>query len=433
MSPPRPILQHSPGGFETFQALDLEQQTVATTLQAASYRTVLLGKYLNGYPTPNNETYVPAGWDEWYSPIADNAYGGYNYTLNENGVTVPYSGPNQYITDMLAVKATSFITRTAATQQPFFMLLATYAPHGPATPAVRHAQLFPSAAAPRSPAFNESDVSDKPALIQALAPLTASDIAALDTLYRKRLQSLQAIDEAIAALVQTLAQTGQLANTYIIFTSDNGFHLGQHRLKAGKYTPYEEDIRVPFIIRGPNVAAGVTRSDLALNIDLAPTFAELAGVTIPSAADGRSLVGLFASQPAPSARTAVYFEQYPFVGQPQQHSLAGRAGVLEPPDLDDRGAPAAEYRGLRTSTYKYVEYVTGEREFYSMVDDPDELNNRAATASPLLLQALSGWLAEFSDCAGAACRTADSRTPPSVGTIYLPSIAAESAAPRSTP
>ena len=146
------IKQNRPpeGGFETFIALNLEEYTIALSLQKAGYRSALVGKYLNGYPNNVDKTYIPVGWDEWYSPVDGTPYQGYKYVMNENGILVPYGKhPEDYITDVLANKAMDFITRTVETDQPFFLYLATYAPHGPSIPAKRHNSLFKGLKVPR--------------------------------------------------------------------------------------------------------------------------------------------------------------------------------------------------------------------------------------------------------------------------------------------
>jgi arylsulfatase A-like enzyme len=392
------------GGFEKFHALGLENETVETALQSAGYRTVLLGKYLNGYPGQLGQGYVPPGWSEWYSPVGGTPYNNFNYILNENGTPVPYgSAPQDYLTDVISRKADDFIRRTAPTGQPFFIYLATYAPHSPYTPAPRHENLFPDAHAPRTPSFNEADVSDKPAHIRNLPLLTSAQIATIDESYRKRLQAMQAVDEMLASLIQTLAQTGELANTYIVFTSDNGYHMGQHRLQPGKYWPYEPDVRVPFIVRGPGVPAGQARTLPAGNVDLAPTFEQWGGAAPPSYPfDGRSLAPLFNS-PATNWRQNALLEQYPF------RPSANSTGVLEPPDPSDAQLDLTpEYVGVRTSTFKFVEYPTGEREFYDLVNDPDELNNLAGGLSQAYLNQLSNFSHAFNGCVGAGCRYYDS-------------------------
>src|SRR6202035_1690634 len=316
------------GGFERFQQLGLDRETIATALHAAGYRTALMGKYLNGYPDDDHPTYIPPGWDEWEVPADDNAYGGFDYEMNENGKLVKYGhAAGDYMTDVLSQKAQAFIRHTP---QPYFLYLATYAPHRPATPAPRHRRLFKNYGVPRTPSWDEADVSDKPQPFRRLRHLNPDEILAIDAIYRARLQSLQAVDEMVEALIDTLRATGQLAHTYVVFTSDNGFHMGQHRLRPGKYTAYEEDIHVPFILRGPGVPARRVVQALGVSVDLAPTFAELAGATLPAARgapDGRSLVPLWSSRPpAPGAwRQAVLVEQRPFGAKPAAATPAAGA------------------------------------------------------------------------------------------------------------
>jgi N-acetylglucosamine-6-sulfatase len=370
------------GGFERFHELGHEQSTIATWLKAAGYRTVLLGKYLNGYPGKQSLS-APPGWDEWYALKDPRKY--FGYRINENGRLVSYGhDANEYQTDVLAAKTVDFIARTTANgKQPFFIYLAPSAPHTPATPAPRHEEDFPHATAPRTPAFNESDVSGKPAWLRNAPPLSSKGIAEIDQLYRKRLQSMLAVDEMIEKIVVALQTHGVLDQTYIFFTSDNGFHFGEHRLKAGKDTAYEEDIRVPLIVRGPGVPAGRTLQHLALNIDIAPTLVELAGTRAPSFVDGQSLRRLLTQAP-PSARAW----REDFVVEHWSH-LA-------------RGMPT--YEALRTKDYLYVEYTTGERELYDLRVDPDELRNIVNSVNAGVVTHLSKRLGELKHCVADNCR-----------------------------
>ncbi|MGH7773490.1 MAG: sulfatase family protein [Candidatus Binatia bacterium] len=373
------------GGFQKFLDLGREESTVATWLHDGGYRTVLLGKYLNGYPVT---THVPPGWDEWYAVAG--AVNFFNYRLNENGEIVTYGNqPEDYLTDVLSQKASDFIVRTAPMGQPFFMYVAPYAPHQPADPAPRHEEEFPGVQAPRTASFNEADVSDKPTWVQNTPPRTPAQITQLDALYRRRLQSMLAVEDLLEQLIRTLRRTHQLSNTYIVFTSDNGFHLGQHRLPAGKNTAYEEDIRVPLIVRGPGVPAGRVIEHLAVNIDFAPTFAELAGAQAADFVDGRSLVPLLTSDP-------------PAVEGWRQAFLL-EAGFITGNRV---------FQGIRTNKHTYVEYLnTGERELYDLEEDPDQLQSLHDTADPEILEQLASWLATLRACAGASCRSAED-TPP---------------------
>ncbi|MBI3915371.1 MAG: sulfatase-like hydrolase/transferase [Chloroflexi bacterium] len=408
------------GGFEKFVSSGDEKSTVATWLQSAGYKTMLAGKYLNGYPVRSNQTYIPPGWDEWYSAAKGDAYGEFNYTLNENGKFVQYGNKAEdYGTDVYTRKAVDFIQRAARENKPFFIYLGYYAPHSPATSAPRHEKMFADAKAPRPPSYNEADVSDKPNYIKGLATLSAREQTRLDEDYRNRLRSLQAVDDAIETLVNALKQNGQLENTFIVFTSDNGYHMGQHRLQQGKQTAYEEDIHVPLIMRGPNIPAGKTLDAIAGNVDFAPTFAEIGGAKIPDFVDGRSLVSLWGNQPLADWRQVYLLMHGNPNAQPPRAAPRGTptapSGVNEPDDAQTAqvqgktatGIPA--FAGLRTHEYTYVEYTTGEKELYDLKADPYELQNLAAKADANLLKILAARLAELRKCAGEKCRVIENQ------------------------
>ena len=416
------------GGFEKAHASGIESATVATLLHDAGYRTALLGKYLNGYPETASSTYVPPGWDEWYSPAAGNPYTEYNYTLNENGRLAQYGEtPADYLTDVMRDRAVDFIQRAAASpKQPLFVYFATYAPHEPFTPAPRHASLFPDVIAPRPPSFNEADVSAKPEFIRRRSLLTAAQISSIDEDYRSRVRSLQAVDEAVADMLDALAATGRLSNTYVFFTSDNGFHMGEHRLMPGKYTPYETDIHVPLIVRGPGVPAGVVRSQLAASPDLAVTLADLAGVPPLPFSDGRSLKGLLGGEPSAAWREAVLLEEFErgMVVMPSaadHRDPSSKLGIREPADKDDmleEPIPIPSFYGFQTPIYKYVEYLEGSGGFSAMelyaAWDTYELDNLAPRIDPALAGALKAYMATLVNCKEAACRSAEAAAPPAL-------------------
>ena len=210
-------------------------------------------------------------------------------------------------------------------------------------------------------------------------------------------------------------------NTYTFFTSDNGYYLGNHRQVLGKVAPYEEEFRVTMIVRGPGVPAGKTREQLAVNIDLAPTWAALAGAKAPDFVDGRSLVSLLGDNPpelsqwrqsfsmenGPERETGVV-EQTPNTDQ----------GLLEPEDQDQtdaaalpakqrRGLALPYFRGVRLQTMSYVEYVTGEKELYDIRADPYQLQNLAAKTDSKLLAQLSARVKELMTCKAAPCRAVE--------------------------
>ena len=405
------------GGFPAFYRLGDEDSTVATWLQDAGYRTALLGKYLNRYPKGAAESHVPPGWDEWSAFASSDVdeggayYSG--YALNENGTIVRYGQqPSDYSTDVLTAKAIDFVDRTAAAGNPFFLYIAPYAPHGPSTPASRHTGAFADVRAPRVPSFEEADVSDKPAWVQALPALDGDQIALIDDHYQRRLRSLLAVDEMIASLIETLDADGVLDNTYIVFTSDNGYHLGEHGIPLGKQSPYDESIRGPLIVRGPGVAAGAVVDSFALNVDLAPTFAELASASPANVVDGRSLVPLLEGDPPNEWRHGFLVEHYDRT-RADQRGAAGKALEREEGDAITGVAPidAPPYLALRTEQYLYVEYANGERELYDMQTDPYQLQNLAASADPALLAELAADLDQLRVCAGAECRSVEDALP----------------------
>lgn len=375
------------GGFEKFRSMGNEDSTIATWLKSGGYQTVLIGKYLNGYPDAReNNTYVPPGWDEWYARLRGDNY--YGYELNENGTVVSYGNDEQdYYTDVLAGKANDYVQRAAGDSSPFFMYLAPATPHGPFTPAPRHEDAYEDVQAPRSPSFNEADVSDKPEWVRDLPQLRSGDIENIDDAYRNRLRMLLSLDEMVAGLIEELQATGELENTYIFFTSDNGYDLGEHRLNLGKRTVYEEDVRVPLAVRGPGVPAGQAVEQLALNIDFAPTIAELAGVSTPEFVDGRSLVPLLGGASPETWRSAFLIEHW-----------SGGNGKQE---------QAPTYSAIRTETYKYVEDDPGDRELYDLSSDPDELESLHASADPTLIESLKARLEALKACAGQSCREAE--------------------------
>jgi arylsulfatase A-like enzyme len=421
------ILSNDPprGGFQKFRYVGHENSTMATWVKEQGYRTAFFGKYLNGY----KETYIPPGWDEWYAVTGNYL----SHTFNENGHLVSYEPESYYDTDVMTDKASDYITRTAGADPPFFtadrpflMWIGTKAPHQPASPAPRDENAYPAVSLPHPPSFDEKDVSDKPGWVSDNPPLSLEQKRYMEELYRKRLQSMLAVDDMIGDLIGALRASGELDNTYIVFTSDNGFHLGQHRLGAGKWTPYEEDIRVPLIVRGPGVPEGETLHHMVLNNDLAPTFADLAGAEPPSFVDGRSLKPLLTDHPPPLRDWRQRF---------LIESVAERSGVPHPPFITEstvvplltgdplpgnwRRTSAASaqsseewgrpwLKALRTNNYLYVEYKTGEHELYDLRKDPHQLNNIHATAPSEITQRLEAQLDALRQCSAEECRAAES-------------------------
>ncbi|MEU0571801.1 sulfatase [Nonomuraea sp. NPDC005983] len=378
------------GGFDRFNALGLERSTIGTWMQQAGYRTALMGKFLNHYPGASApETYVPPGWNEWAVPVRE-LYQEYGYRLNDNGTTVDYGwAEHDYLSDVLARKAHDFISGST---QPFFLYLAPIGPHNPANPAVRHANDFAGATAPRTPSFNQPDVSKEPLWLRSLPPIGPAGIDGVDERYRRRMRSMLGVDDLVGEVINTLRETGKLDDTYIFFTSDNGFHLGTHRLKQGKTTPFEESIKIPLVVRGPGIEPGSQVNEMGATVDLAPTFAELGGAQTPAFVEGRSLAPLLKGEHPQYWRKNVLLEFY----RPTKKSSA-------------RQTPVPAYQALRTANYTYVRYDTGEMQLYDLASDPYELHNLAAQADPDLLLNLQSRMMSLHECSGETCRIADLR------------------------
>lgn len=392
------------GGFDKFQENGLGGSTIATWLQDAGYHTALIGKFLNRYPSKDDRTYVPPGWDEWYGWWQANASEAYytQFTLTENGEAVVYGDDESaYTTDVIGDKTVDFIRRSADQDKPFFAFVSLLAPHAPSIPAERHADLFADLPLPQPPSFYESDVSDKPAWVRAQPQLNERRLENITKLYRNQLASLQAVDEMIGSIVSTLEDTNQLHNTYIVFSSDNGTHHGIHRIQGGKGTTYTEDVLVPLIVRGPGVPQNAQVDLLVANIDLAPTFAEIAEAETPEFVDGRSLVPLLVmNTPVETWRQKLLISY-----------LCPQFNGEEEYINDRRGEPC--FNALRTFQYSYTDFpVTDEQELYDLTLDPYQLDNLAVTspdeAAAIIAQYDAAMRAMLA-CKGEVCRTLESQ------------------------
>jgi N-acetylglucosamine-6-sulfatase len=373
------------GGYSGFYRKGNESSTLATWFDAAGYTTGYLGKYFNGYPGKAGvpDTHVPAGYDRWFADVGSSAEN-FDYIINDDGVTRHYgSAPTDYATDVLAAEAEDFIQHAPA---PFLLTVAPNAPHLPATPAPRHEGMFGDVQHPRTPSFNEEDVTDKPSLIRD-RPLKTPQIAKIDADYRLRLESLQAVDEMVQGIVDTLNARNLLADTYLLFTSDNGYFEGEHRLRSGKNLPYEEALTVPLYIRGPGIPAGSTVQSQVGNVDVPVTLSDAAGITPPSFVDGRSFLPLVRGSSIPW----------------RQSYLLGSGG-----DADGDAA----FAGIRTNRYTYVEYFNGEGEFYDRTVDPYQLDNTYPTMYPRLKATLHDRLRALKECSGSECRSIEAQPLP---------------------
>jgi N-acetylglucosamine-6-sulfatase len=382
------------GGFNQFYRRGEEHDTFAVALKNAGYRTAMMGKFLNGYLEPSEHvapTYVPPGWTQW--DVAGYGYREFNYYLNQNGELHWYGAQaSDYLTDVMARRGAAFIDNAAGSGRPFFLELATFAPHSPFVPAPRDASLFPGVKAPEGRNFDALPA-NAPTWLAGHPPLTATQIQTIDDDFRLRVQDVQSIDEMIETIESTLAEDGLSRDTYIVFSSDNGLHMGQYRLMPGKLTAFDTDIRVPLIIVGPGVRTGSQTDAMAENVDLAKTFAQIGGTSMSN--DGHSLVPLFGGRTPSGWRNAILVEHH---GPDLRHS-----------DPDYQRWPAGNpttYEAMRTHDFLYVEYRNGEREFYNLRTDPYELDNIADELTPVQLATLHADLQKLEQCRGAGCWTA---------------------------
>jgi len=461
------------GGYTGFKARGAYTHNIATWLQGAGYRTIHIGKFLNGYGDEpfDSGTDVPPGWSAWHTVLsADTHHYYYGYTLNDNGsIDGPFGDSGSWETreygerDYFGCPTTTFegkpclyetdvfnriaVEELAGTppEQPFYMQVDYTAPHGdfrkPAgpEPAPRHYNTFAGAPYPhgRSEGFNEGNVNDKPRFIREAPYLSPTDIHTYRVYYQKALESLRSVDEGVKLIVEELGGLHRLSNTYIIFTSDNGFFFGEHRLTGGKFLAYEPSTHLPLLIRGPGIKPKTTTGELAANIDIAPTVLELAGVKPDKSVDGQSLVP-FMREPELSTQRPILFESFVQTNDVEENGggpaaapasvAAGKTGGgasvnQRPAWLDHRDrrnkrqwersakakasivAPPKDYEGIRLGPYKYIEWPDGEKELYDIEKDPFELNNIVRVPNFFPIRAfLHAQLIRLEACVGRTCR-----------------------------
>ncbi len=419
----------------SFGAFD-DSRTLATSLNAAGYNTAFLGKYLNGYGEQDSKVtgqpsfrYVPAGWTDWYGSVnrpANSGYpsgGTYNYyhaLFNVNG-RIDDTHKGQYQSRVEGRMATRLVKRYHRSAKPFFLYFAPIAPHfglpvekddptdvvwpdtgkrekmmTPARPkgvrGIFDQQIPRASGMPQDGGPAQRDVSRNPRPMRSLPELSAQERVAVRSLTRQRAETLFAFDKQVKRLVTTLKATGEYANTVLVFTSDNGYFLGEHRLRQGKIRAHEPSLRVPFLISGPGVPHG-TRYDPVTTVDVTATLLDLAGATPPHPADGVSVVPSFRRDRGWTAPVLT------------EGTLADRVFAR----AAKRGNPlfrdARTTIGVRTPGWVYIRYNSGDGELYDLDRDPNELRNHYGQAAYAEVQATLDrvWLG-LKDCAGASCR-----------------------------
>jgi len=416
------------GGWEGWRNLPLFHENLAVALSRHGYRTAHIGKFTNGYygsdADPVERT-VPPGWSHWFTPAYSNTLYYYGTYLNVDGEPRGPFGDNGYdrngvgtdppectaanlidpVPGVVCNHSTDMFSRDAVEEiqkpsdQPFYIQVDYNTPHGDhrspigPEPSARHYDSALKSKMPRMAGYNEPDNSDKPGFLRDIPPMTKQEKESIDTRWRKEVEALRGVDDGVGAIIQALRRTGQLANTYVIFTSDNGMFDGQHRLSSAKFLPHEPSAHVPLLIRGPGIKPGTRSSEVVANVDLAPTILSVTGAKLPGGFDGRSLKR-FWKNPKKRTLRPVVLESY--VG-PNEGPASGAATSAP--------APPRNFTGLRVGRYKYVEYANGERELYDMRNDRAELHNRIADPGWRRIAArLSSDLASWRNCRGGACR-----------------------------
>ena len=437
------------GGYLGFSFRGAYTHNLAVWLQQAGYRTIHIGKFLNGYGDEpyDNGTTVPPGWSAWHTVLkADTDHYYYGYTLNDNGSidgpfgdsgswetreygerddpgcpTAPLNGkPCFYETDVFNRIASEEMIGTPP-DRPFYLQVDYTAPHGdfrrPAgpEPAPKYYGTLTGVPLPHTKAqgVNEGNVADKPRFIREAAFLSPAELHTYRVYYEKQLESLRSIDDGVKQIVETLGYLHRLRNTYIIFTSDNGFFFGEHRLVGGKFLAYEPSTHLPFLMRGPGIKPGSQTGELAANIDIAPTILELAHATADKSIDGRSLVP-YVTDTSLRTRRPILFESFVETNDVEANGQepTERATTSAQASASRRSgaqasitAPPKDYEGIRLGPYKYIEWPDGEKELYDITKDPYELNNKVRDPNFFPIRNfLHTELRRLEDCSGLSCR-----------------------------
>ncbi|KAL4712371.1 hypothetical protein ACJJTC_001532 [Scirpophaga incertulas] len=386
-----------------------EHRIFANLLKNAGYETFYAGKYMNQYgvKAAGGPELVPPGWSEWHGLVGNSVY--YDFTMSNNGV--PSHLTEQYLTDVIRDLSVSYIENQTESA-PFLMVLAPPAPHQPFTPAPRHRDVYKNHTVVRYPNFNVVKMDKHWLLRMPPAPLPDTMLPELDRVFRMRWESLLAVDEMVADIIGALEETSKLDNTYIIFTSDNGYHIGQFAQVYDKRQPYESDIKVPLLIRGPGITRNSTNHQAVLNIDLAPTILKLADVK-QSHMDGLPIDF--------ERENDVVEERYMLI----EYYGEGRDGSVDskcPWKYDSNNLAecypeyACKCQDSRNNTficlrhiaehinYKYCEFIDSEgcKELYDLRNDPYELTNKSMEEFQAIIAWYSHYLKKMIKCVGAA-------------------------------
>ncbi|EGD79647.1 hypothetical protein PTSG_10494 [Salpingoeca rosetta] len=393
-----------------------ERHNIGHLMKQAGYTTMYTGKYLNQYgaPSAGGVQHVPRGWDNWQALVGNSVY--YDYVISNNGT--PESHGNTYLPNLLLDKTSDFLRTLEGTDDPFFIMVGTPSCHDPTEPAPEYAHLLPNATAPRPPNYGKA-FRDKHWFVAKQGEVAGfgSGYAPIeekynDLQYRRRALTLMTVDDIVANVTATLKSMGRLNNTYFFYASDHGYHLGNFAVLKDKRLPYETDLRIPAVVRGPHIKPGhVVRSPVTL-VDFAPTFLDIAGAPIPDTMDGVSMLPVLTGQEA-DVRTDFLVEYH---GEGQPPSSQRLPCLMHPPRWPH--APICSCQDAHNNTYEcvrtldrqnglntlYCEMESGFREFYNITGDPHQLVNAINTTEPTLIAQLARRLHALKQCKGPSCR-----------------------------
>ncbi|XP_034458701.1 glucosamine (N-acetyl)-6-sulfatase (Sanfilippo disease IIID), b isoform X1 [Hippoglossus hippoglossus] len=392
-----------------------ESEAFPVYLSKQKYQTFFAGKYLNQYGKKDagDVSHVPPGWNHWHALVGNSQY--YNYTLSVDGKEEKHgdSYEKDYLTDLMLNRSLKFLEGKSP-HQPFFLMLSPPAPHSPWTAAPQYQKEFGDVKAPRDGSFDKPGTDKHWLLRQPIHPMPESSLTYLDDAYRKRWQTLLSVDDMVEMLVNKLDSMKELDNTYIFYTSDNGYHTGQFSLPIDKRQLYEFDIRIPLLVRGPGIKPNQTLKAPVLNIDLAPTIMDITGLNLSSVnVDGQS----FLSQMAPSLRNGsvrpFFLVEYTGEGHPTTDPACPKLGPGVSqcfPDCVCEDAYNNTYACVRTldgnNNLQYCEFADSESfvEVYNLTSDPHQLENIVKKVDPTILQEMNQRLIKLQSCEGDSCR-----------------------------
>ena len=433
--------------YGTEWRMGAEQQTFAVGAKFSGYKTYFAGKYLNQYGvrtdkhnhsfcTPAHEQgcfRVPPGWDGWLGLVGNSQY--YHYDViesNDGGQTSErirhyWNYENDYLPDVVANRTLQFMKdweqenakSKPEEQKPFLMVASWPSPHGPFTPAPQYQTSLENLTAFRTPNWNasRSSMMQKHWFLRQIGPIDEGTETWIDDVYRNRLRTLLSLDDHITHFMKQLKKMKQLDNTYVIYTSDNGFQLGQHRLRGDKRQLYEHDIRVPLYIRGPGIKPGTSLDEAVLNIDLAPFIHEIVSDSQRPLDhhDGASFLGLFADdklQDGPIRKQEWrndFLISYHGEGNPEcGFSPCNKGKPNRYEDWHSGDATNNSYHCVRSMAPSeiYCAFDDDEDfvEYYDLETDPWQLHNTAPTLSPEIRSAFEKRLLQLRRCRGSSCR-----------------------------